>query len=32
MIMAPGAFFTLGIMVWVLKYFRPQTNFGEEKG
>ncbi len=32
MIMAPGAFFTLGIMVWVLKYFRPQTKFGEEKG
>ena len=30
MIMAPGAFFTLGIMVWILKYFRPQT--GEEKG
>jgi len=29
MIMAPGAFFTLGIMVWILKYFRPQT--GEEK-
>ncbi len=30
MIMAPGAFFTLGIMVWILKYFRPQK--GEEKG
>jgi Na+-transporting NADH:ubiquinone oxidoreductase subunit D len=30
MIMAPGAFFTLGIMVWILKYFRPQAD--EEKG
>ena len=29
MIMAPGAFFTLGIIVWAMKYFRPQT--GEEK-
>jgi Na+-transporting NADH:ubiquinone oxidoreductase subunit D len=29
MIMAPGAFFTLGFMVWILKYFRPQA--GEEK-
>jgi Na+-transporting NADH:ubiquinone oxidoreductase subunit D len=25
MIMAPGAFFTLGILVWIVKYFRPQT-------
>lgn len=24
MITAPGAFFTLGIMVWIMKYFRPQ--------
>ena len=28
MIMAPGAFFTLGILVWILKYFYPRT---EEK-
>ncbi len=29
MITAPGAFFTLGIMVWIMKYFSPQP--GEEK-
>jgi Na+-transporting NADH:ubiquinone oxidoreductase subunit D len=29
MITAPGAFFTLAIMVWIMKYFRPQT--GKEK-
>jgi Na+-transporting NADH:ubiquinone oxidoreductase subunit D len=26
MITAPGAFFTLGIMVWIMKYFGPQQN------
>jgi Na+-transporting NADH:ubiquinone oxidoreductase subunit D len=31
MIMAPGAFFTLGILVWVMKYFLPYTRTGEEK-
>jgi Na+-transporting NADH:ubiquinone oxidoreductase subunit D len=30
MIMAPGAFFTLGILVWIVKYFRPQGE--EDKG
>lgn len=25
MIMAPGAFFTLGILVWIIKYFLPVT-------
>ena len=25
MIMAPGAFFTLGILAWIVRYFRPQT-------
>jgi Na+-transporting NADH:ubiquinone oxidoreductase subunit D len=28
-IMAPGAFLTLGILVWILKYFRPLTEKGE---
>jgi Na+-transporting NADH:ubiquinone oxidoreductase subunit D len=28
MIMAPGAFFTLGILAWVTKYFLPATNAG----
>jgi Na+-transporting NADH:ubiquinone oxidoreductase subunit D len=31
MIMAPGAFFTLGILVWILKYFLPNTKKGEVK-
>jgi len=31
MIMAPGAFFTLGILVWIMKYFLPNTKTGEEK-
>jgi Na+-transporting NADH:ubiquinone oxidoreductase subunit D len=30
MIMAPGAFFTLGIFVWIMRSFRPQT--GDETG
>ncbi len=30
MIMAPGAFFTLGILVWIMRSFRPQT--GDETG
>jgi Na+-transporting NADH:ubiquinone oxidoreductase subunit D len=30
MIMAPGAFFTLGILAWIAKYLLPKTNTGEE--
>jgi Na+-transporting NADH:ubiquinone oxidoreductase subunit D len=30
MITAPGAFFTLGLMVWIMKYFRPQPG-GKER-
>ncbi len=29
MIMAPGAFFTLGFLVWIFKYFQPRI---EDKG
>ena len=25
MIMAPGAFFALGIFIWIVRYFFPQT-------
>jgi Na+-transporting NADH:ubiquinone oxidoreductase subunit D len=32
MIMAPGAFFTLGILVWIVKYFRPQTEEEKKQG
>jgi Na+-transporting NADH:ubiquinone oxidoreductase subunit D len=31
MIMAPGAFFTLGIMAWITKYFLPSAKNGEER-
>jgi len=31
MIMAPGAFFTLGILAWIAKYLIPQANTGEER-
>lgn len=31
MIMAPGAFFTLGILVWITKYFLPNAKNGEER-
>jgi Na+-transporting NADH:ubiquinone oxidoreductase subunit D len=31
MIMAPGAFFTLGILAWITKYIRPGTKDGEER-
>jgi Na+-transporting NADH:ubiquinone oxidoreductase subunit D len=30
MIMAPGAFLTLGILIWILKYFRPLAEKGKE--
>ena len=30
MIMAPGAFLTLGILVWIVKYFRPLAEKGKE--
>jgi Na+-transporting NADH:ubiquinone oxidoreductase subunit D len=30
MIMAPGAFFTLGILAWITKYFLPNAKNGEE--
>jgi Na+-transporting NADH:ubiquinone oxidoreductase subunit D len=32
MIMAPGAFFTLGIMVWIMKYFLPQKTKEKSTG
>jgi Na+-transporting NADH:ubiquinone oxidoreductase subunit D len=31
MIMAPGAFFTLGILAWIAKYFLPNAKDGEER-
>lgn len=31
MIMAPGAFFTLGILAWVAKYFLPHVKNAEER-
>jgi Na+-transporting NADH:ubiquinone oxidoreductase subunit D len=31
MIMAPGAFFTLGILTWITKYFLPTAKNGEER-
>jgi Na+-transporting NADH:ubiquinone oxidoreductase subunit D len=31
MIMAPGAFFTLGILVWISKYILPNAKNGEER-
>jgi Na+-transporting NADH:ubiquinone oxidoreductase subunit NqrD len=33
MIMAPGAFFTLGILVWAINYFsgKPEKAEGEKK-
>jgi Na+-transporting NADH:ubiquinone oxidoreductase subunit D len=31
MIMAPGAFFTLGILAWITKYFLPAAKTGEER-
>ena len=31
MIMAPGAFFTLGILAWIIRYLRPQTA-GKQRG
>jgi Na+-transporting NADH:ubiquinone oxidoreductase subunit D len=31
MIMAPGAFFTLGILAWITKYFLPNAKNGEER-
>lgn len=31
MIMAPGAFFTLGILAWITKYIRHGTKDGEER-
>jgi Na+-transporting NADH:ubiquinone oxidoreductase subunit D len=30
MIMAPGAFFTLGIIAWITQYLLPRTKTGEE--
>ncbi|HUU52273.1 MAG: electron transport complex subunit RsxE [Candidatus Aminicenantaceae bacterium] len=31
MIMAPGAFFTLGILAWITKYFLPNAKNSEER-
>ena len=31
MIMAPGAFFTLGILAWITKYILPKVKNGEER-
>jgi Na+-transporting NADH:ubiquinone oxidoreductase subunit D len=31
MIMAPGAFFTLGILVWISKYILPNAKNGVER-
>ena len=31
MIMAPGAFFTLGILAWITKYILPNAKNGEER-
>ena len=30
MIMAPGAFFTLGLLAWIFKYFWPQVTEGKD--